>query len=240
MIEMVEKENQLQPFAGRDVIGQNAVIEHLKQAIAQGKHWYIALLEAIGLWNKAEETYNGRHYRYLIAGEAFDWLLLAERLCHEVAHLIPEQEMVALLFFGKPPIELDNESFSRLIGNAKYVAHLNYFYGVTVEEALLLAVEEEARKEQRVRAFNENDHLVEEAYQRIYGAPMAALLKEFRREKGYPQRHSMGLSDVKEFTYWLFNHRLKQCDKARVASDTQKALKELQRQWNLKERRRGA
>jgi hypothetical protein len=49
----------------------------------------------------------------------------------------------------------------------------------------------------------------------------------------------MGLSDVKEFTYWLFNHRLKQCDKARVASDTQKALKELQRQWNLKERRRG-
>ncbi len=236
---MAEKENQLQTFDGRDVVGQDVAIEHLKQAIAEGKHWYIALLEAIGLWNRAEETYNGRHYRYLIAGEACDWLLLAERLCHEVDHLIPEEEMIALLFFGKAPIALDNESFSRLIGNAKYVAHLNYFYGVTVEEALLLAVEEEARKEQRVRAFNENDHLVEEVYQRIYGAPMTALLKKFRGEKCYRQRHSMGLSDVKEFTYWLFKYRLKECDKARVASDTQKALKELRRQWNLKERRRG-
>jgi hypothetical protein len=235
---MAEKENQLQPFGGQDVVGQNAAIEHLKQAIAEGKHWYIALLEAIGLWTKAEENHNGRHYRYLIAGEALDWLLLAERLCHEVDHLIPEEEMVALLFFGKAPIELDNENFSHLIGNAKYVAHLNYFYGVTVEEALILAVEEEARKEQRVRAFNENDHLIEEVYQRIYGAPLTALLKKFRLEQGGPQRRSMGLSEVKEFTYWLFKYRLKECDKARVASDTQKALNELQRQWTLTERRR--
>ena len=238
--EMAQNENQLQPFGGRDIAGQNEVIEHLKQAIAEGKHWYIALLEAVGLWNNAEEVFNGRHYRYLIADEAFDWLLLAERLCHEAAHLIPEQEMVALLFFGKAPIELDNESFSRLIGNAKHVAHLNYFYGVTVEEALLLSVEEEVRKEQRVRAINENDRLFEEAYQRIYGARMSALLKQFRQEKGYPQRHSIGLSELKEFTYWLFKYRLKECDKARVASDTQKALKELQRQWKLKEHRSSA
>ena len=55
-------------------------VDELKAAIAGGKHWYIALLEAIGLWTTAEETHNGRLYRYLIAGEAFDWLLLAERL----------------------------------------------------------------------------------------------------------------------------------------------------------------
>jgi len=29
---------------------------------------------------------------------------------------------------------------------------------------------------------------------------------------------------MKEFTYWLFKYRLKHCDKARVASDTKKAL----------------
>ena len=52
-------------------------IKHLEQAIAGGKHWYLALLEAIGLWNTAEETYSGRTYHYLIGGEAFDWLLLA-------------------------------------------------------------------------------------------------------------------------------------------------------------------
>jgi hypothetical protein len=232
-------ENQLQPFGPVAVSGDSGAIRHLKEAIAQGKHWYIALLEAIGLWDRAEETYNGRNYRYLIANEAFDWLLLAERLLEEVDHLIPEEEMIALLFFGKAPIELSKEEFCHLIGEAKYCAHLNYFYGVTVEEALILAVEEEARKEQRARAFNENNSLYNEAYQRIYGAPMNALLKSFRKERGYRQRNSMELSELKEFTYWLFKYRLKECDKARVASDTKKALKELERQWALKGRRKG-
>lgn len=232
-------ENQLQPFGPTSVSGDEEAIRHLKEAIAQGKHWYIALLEAIGLWTRAEETYNGRHYRYLIANEAFDWLLLAERLLEEVNSLIPEKELIDLLFFGKGPIELTKDEFRHLIGEAKYCAHLNYFYGVTVEEALILAVEEEARKEQRARAFNQSHHPAEEAYQRIYSASLNTLIRRFRREKDYPQRSSMALADLKEFTYWLFKYRLKECDRARVASDTKKALNELRQQWASKERRRG-
>jgi len=234
------KEKQLQPFGATEVARDSKAIRHLKEAIAQGKHWYIAFLEAIGLWTTSEETYNGRNYRYLIANEAFDWLLLAERLLEEINYLIPEKEAIDLLFCGKAPIEVSKEEFRHLIGEAKYCAHLNYFYGVTVEEALILAVEEEARKEQRARAFNENNSLSDEVYRRIYGAPMNALLRSFRKEKGYPQRNSMELSELKEFTYWLFKYRLKECDKARVASDTKKALKELERQWGLVERRKGS
>ena len=233
-------ENKLQPFGPTGVSGDNKAIRHLKEAIAQGKHWYIALLEAIGLWTAPEETYNGRNYRYLIDNEAFDWLLLAERLLAEVSHLIPEKEAIDLLFGGKAPVELSKEEFRRLIGEAKYCAHLNYFYGVTVEEALILAIEEEARKEQQVRVFNEKSHFSDEVYQRIYGAPMDTLLKSFRKEKGYPQRNSMELSELKEFIYWLFKYRLKECDKARVASDTKKALKELERQRGLAERRKSS
>lgn len=232
------KENQLQSFASSVARGEEEAVCHLKQAIAQGKHWYIALLEAIGLWNRAQETHNGRHYRYLIGDEAFDWLLLAERLTEEASSLIPEEELSDLLFFGKAPIEVSRDEFRRLIGDAKYGTYLNYFYGITVEEALLLAAEEEARKEQRVRVFNSN-HPLDEAYQRLYGASASTLLKRFKKERGYPQRVSMGLSDLKEFTYWLFKHRLKHCDKALVASDTKKALEELQRQWSLREHRRG-
>jgi len=84
--------------------GNTEAIRHLEQVILSGKHWYIALLEAIGLWTDGEESYNGRHYRYLIDGEAFDWLLLAERLCEAVDDLLPEKEKLALLFYGKPPI----------------------------------------------------------------------------------------------------------------------------------------
>ena len=231
-------ENQLQTFGETGISSDSDAIRLLREAIANGKHWYIALLEAIGRWTVAEESYNGRDYRYLIANEAFDWLLLAERLLEEVDYLVPEEEMIALLFNGKAPIELPREEFCHLIGEAKYSAHLNYFYGVTVEEALLLAVEEEARKEQRVGAFNEDNRLWEETYQRIYGASITELLGRFRKEKGYPKRHSMELGELKEFTYWLFKYRLNNCDKARIASDTKKALKELERQRSLGQRRR--
>ena len=231
-------ENQLQTFGETGISSDSDAIRLLREAIANGKHWYIALLEAIGRWTVAEESYNGRDYRYLIANEAFDWLLLAERLLEEVDYLVPEEEMIALLFNGKAPIELPREEFCHLIGEAKYSAHLNYFYGVTVEEALLLAVEEEARKEQRVGAFNEDNRLWEETYQRIYGACITELLGRFRKEKGYPKRHSMELGELKEFTYWLFKYRLNNCDKARIASDTKKALKELERQRSLGQRRR--
>jgi len=199
-------------------------IRHLKQTIAGGKHWYIALLEAIGLWNKAEEAYNGCIYHYLIAGEAFDWQLLAERLCEVVDGLLPDDEKTAFLFYGKPPLNLTRNKFKELIGDSKYHQYLNYFYGITVEEALILAVQEEVRKERRALGYN-NDHYTDnEVYQRIYGVTKAVLLKRFRKEKGYPQARSINLAELKEFTYWLFKYRLRQCDKARVASDTKKAL----------------
>jgi hypothetical protein len=207
--------------------GDDEAIRYLKQAVTSGKHWYIALLEAIGLWTKAEETHNGRTYRYLIAGEAFDWLLLAERLCEAVDGLLPNDDKIALLFYGKPPLNLTRERFKEVIGISKYRQYLNYFYGVTVEEALILAVQEEVRKERRTSGYSEGYDTVNEAYQQIYGAPKTVLLKQFRQEKGYPQLKSISLTELKEFTYWLFKYRLTQCDKAKVASDTKKALEQL-------------
>ena len=207
--------------------GNAEAIRHLEQTILGGKHWYIALLEAIGLWTDGEETYNGRHYRYLIDGEAFDWLILAERLCEAVDSLLPEEEKLALLFHGEPPIRLSKEKFKEFIGSGKYHQYLNYFYGITVEEALILAVQQEVRKERRISGYKNEHNLANEVYQRIYGATKAILLKRFRREKGYPQLKSISLTELKEFTYWLFKYRLKHCDKARVASDTKKALQQL-------------
>jgi hypothetical protein len=208
-------------------VTRSNAIRHLEQAITAGKHWYLALLEAIKLWSKSEETFNGRHYRYLIDGEALDWLLLAERLCEAMDDLVPEEEKLALLFQGRTPIKLSKEKFKELIGAAKYRQYLNYFYGVTVEEALVLAVWGEVRKEWRTSGYNNEHNLLNEVYQRIYGATKATLLKRFRRERGYPQLRSISLTELKEFTYWLFKYRLNNCDKARVASDTKKALGQL-------------
>ena len=199
-------------------------IRYLEQALGSGKHWYIALLEAIGLWSADQETHNGQTYSYLVDGEAFDWLLLAERLCGAVDGLLPEDEKLALLLHGKPPLDITNDKFKELIGSGRYHQYLNYFYGITVEEALMLAVQGEVRKERHASGLAREQDTTNEVYRRIYGATKTVLLKHFRQEKGYPQRRSTSLNEQKEFTYWLFKYRLKHCDKSRVASDTKKGL----------------
>ena len=228
---MANLDNQLQSSQLLPA-GDVEAIRYLKQAITSGKHWYIALLEAIGLWNAAEEIHNERTYCYLVDGEAFDWLLLAERLCETVDGLLPDDEKIALLFHGEPPLSLTTEKFKELIGSGKYHQYLNYFYGIAVEEFLILAVQEEVRKEGRVLGYNKEPTTADEAYRRIYDANRAVLLKQFRHEKDYPQARSISLTELKEFTYWLFKFRLKRCDKAKVASDTKKALEQLRRQWS--------
>ncbi len=222
------------PNAQLNPIEDSEAIRHLEQAIADGKHWYVALLEAIGSWTKPSEAHNGRIYHYLIDGEAFDWLLLAERLCEAVDGLLPSEEKNALLFNDKPPLKLTKKQFKGLIGSTKYHQYLNYFYGITVEEALIWAVQDEVRKERWIGGYNMEHNTADEAYRRVYGATKATLLKCFRREKGYPQLRSISLTELKEFTYWLFKYRLKQCDKARVASDTKKALEQLRQQQTIK------
>ncbi len=229
---MQENSISTQPLGDREVILQ------FKQSILSGKQWYIALLEATRLWSSTEEVYEGQTYRYLIGGEAFDLLLLAERLCVEAESLIPEEERIALLFFATPPVELSKKELKELLGEVKYRAYLNYHYGVIIEEALILAVEEGVYKEQRSNALYQEETIQQEAYQRVYGTDKPTLLYRFRQERGYPDEEATTLAEQKEFTYWLFKYRLKQCEPARVASDTKKALKYLEHQWALRRGKR--
>ncbi len=209
----------------------NGAVRHFKQAVLNGKNWYLALLETIKLWELPEETIGEREFCYLIGGEAFDWLLLAERLCGSVDGLISDEEKVALLFNGKAPINLTNDEFKNLIGPVKYKQYLNYFYGVTVEEALILAVEAEVVKERHALVLHRDRDFIGEAFRRVYGVDEKELLKKFRHEKGYSQAASIGLSEMREFTYWLFKYRLEHSDRSKVASDTKKAMEYLQEQY---------
>jgi hypothetical protein len=207
----------------------NEVIRLFREAIVSGVHWYIGLLEAVGRWNSPEETYQSRHYQYLIDGAAFDWQLLAERLCAAVDGLIPEKEKSDFLLRGKPPLDTTKEQFQELVGTIKYRQYLNYFYGITVEEAILLSVKEEVRKERLLAALVKEEDATAEAFRRIYGDTQPILLEQFRKEKHYRRLRSISLSELKEFTYWLFKYRIKHNDKSRVASDTKKALDWLNR-----------
>ncbi|MDD5648150.1 MAG: hypothetical protein PHY03_04375 [Dehalococcoidia bacterium] len=202
--------------------GDARAIQHLKDQVKAGRNWYTVLFEAIAMWRSPEEEYNGERYLYLVGGEAFDWLRLAERLCDEIKGSIPENELSNLLFFDRPPFKMSEQEFKAALGPAKYRAYLNYLYGVLIEQALLLATIYDVRKASIVPLGPEEE--AARAYKRIYRAELNDLLNRFQKEMKYPHRKSLTLTELKEFTYWLFRYRVKTSEKSRVASDTKKAL----------------
>ena len=206
-----------------------AAVVHLRDSILAGKSWHTALLEAAGLWSLPQEEFQGRHYRYLILGEAFELLALAERLLAEVDGLVPQEEKELFLLSGRLPEDLGVAELKHILGLNKYRAYLNYWYGGVVEEALQLAVEEEVRKARYMRGYVGRDDLSAEVFSRLYGDTHYNLLCQFREEMGRPQSRSITLTEMKEFTYWLFRRRVKLCEPARLASDTRKGVEMLAR-----------
>ena len=198
-------------------------VDFFLQSLERGDNWFPSLLKTISRWETPSEIWKGRRYRYLISNEAFDWLLLAERLLEAAGDLIPEEEKHSLLFNGEPPIPMDPNSFRELIGNQKYRAHLNFLYGVTVEEALQQAVLEEVAKAKQNLVPKEIS-LEEDAFQSLYGGPRTILYQEFLKDRT-EEIESSSMEENHSFTYWLFRKRVKNTDSSRLASDTMKGIK---------------
>ena len=205
--------------------GAAETLRQLRRDLAAGVAWPQALLLAVGRWPLAEETRDGQTLRYMIGGEAFDWLLLAQRLLAETDGAAPPEEQERLLFYGRLPEPMDDDEFRRLLGPSKYRAHLNCYYGIALEETLQLETEEAVRKRHTAQGYADSEELEEEAFRQLYRQSRTELLNEFRRETRRDRRRRLSVADLKEFTYWLHRKRLKLHDPARVASDTRKALR---------------
>ena len=199
-------------------------IQHLRNALAEGRDWVPALLESMSMWTIPEEVHDDRHNRYLLDGEAFDWLVLAERLLAEVDGLVPREEKSQLLATGEFPRTFSEDEMRQLLGPEKYSAYLNYWYGVVVEQAVMRSAEEEEQKRMPVRGTRARRQAAERAFRRVYGEGREELHRRFRGERGYGEADSVTATEAKEFTYWLFKHRLITGEGERVASDTRKGL----------------
>ncbi|MCY4455089.1 MAG: hypothetical protein OXC56_02135 [Chloroflexi bacterium] len=199
-------------------------------ALRAGDLWYPALLEVVARWVTPEETVGDATYRYLIGGEAFDWRRLAERLLDAAGDLVPADEAERLVFEGKPPAGEDpsEEAFARAIGREKYRAHLNFQYGVTVEEALLLQAEQDLQKARHLEGPRGEPADVA-AYERVYSKTFAELTAEYRIETGASLGSNVSQAELAAFTYWCSKYRFRLAEPARVASDTRKALALLSR-----------
>lgn len=202
------------------------IIARARRDILAGTHWFDAVLDAVASWTLPEEDFDGRRFRYLIGREAFDWLLLAQRLTEAITDLVPVADREAMLFQGKLPGDVSEEELRERFGQRKYRAHLNYFYGVTVEEALQLAVEEEVTKNRTAYVWSD---VGEEIFERIYGKRRDELFERYREDTGRETPEIMSYSDLQQLTYWLFKFRVNRSDPAKVASDTRKGLAMLSR-----------
>ena len=223
-----------------------AAISRLKSSIGSAESdWKFTVLEAIADWPLANEDVGGETFEYLIGGEAFNWRLLAQRLLGECGSLIPDETLWewlsdSVLFAG-----FEEPDFMRAVGVDKFRAHLSYFYGVTVEQSLLVAVEEEVTHQRVGSGRQLSDGSLERAYALLYGDERGHLWEVFRLEAGvhaaregwrHRDEHSLGSED--SFTYWLFKLRMERSDPAKIASDTRKGLAKLERMRQNDIRRR--
>lgn len=221
------------------------VVDALKKRLhAGGPAWKVAVLDALAAWPLASEVVDGEKLDYLIGGEAFDWRLLAGRLAAAAGDAARETEVRAWLDDPDPSGGFEEAEFTRLLGVDKYRSHLNYLYGVTVERALLAAVEEEITKRRVASGQSATERARDEAYERLYEGRREALWADFcgedkdrPRGRSGPSHDLLSLADLDAFTYWLFKRRLKRLDPARVASDTRKGLNQLERMRLAHERR---
>lgn len=203
-------------------------VEAYRRALGSGDDWYDALLATIARWVAADEWVDGELCVYLIDGEAFDWLALATRLVEAAGPLVPPAEAERLLIAGLPPHAETEEEFEQAIGSAKYRAHLNFQYGVVIEELLLLAVEQELEKAGSVaRAGRVRSDL--EAYEHLYGHTLEELRVQYASETGRSFTGRVSQTEAQAFTYWLSKYRLRAMEPARVASDTKKGMQILGR-----------
>ena len=209
------------------------LVNELRQPSAD---WRTAILEAIGRWPVASEVVDGERYEYLLAGEAFDWKLLAQRIRTHIPNSIPEDEWGLWINSPLPFGGLEEAEFTRILGVEKHRAHLSYFYGVTVEQALLTAVGEEIAKGRVAGGRAPNQETRDGAYQRLYGSSQMVLWYDFVTSKESKNQDGpdnpgdeASLNVMDDFTYWLFKKRMARADPARVASDTRKGLAQLER-----------
>ena len=207
---------------------EDRIITSLRESISVNSEWVSPLLQAIGDWTIPAENVFGNQYQYLILGEALDWLALADRLCSEIADMIPSDELESLLISGRLPNRFYSRDFKSFIGPVKYGLYLNYWYGIIVEEAIQNAIEKDIRKRHLALCYQDSEDLFESVFDRLYGESREVLMTKFWIDIGIVPEIDMTSTRMKEFTYWLHKIRVNKWDPARVASDTKRGILELE------------
>lgn len=210
-----------------------AILNELSARVnAEPHRWRDHIFNAISRWSIPSEEIADEPHIYFIAGEAFNWRRLAERLAWHITFLLPEEEENAMArwlesdhMFGG----LEESHFRRVLGREKWRAFLNYFYGVTLERCLALHAGSRIAKAKFGGGQNVSDDMLDEAFEALYGGTEPELWIAFASESGLSIEsgvaRSLAIDD--EFTYWLFKRRIGTTYMAHVAHEVRHGLEAL-------------
>lgn len=214
--------------------------------------WRENIFDATSRWHLPLEKVSGDdEYVYFIAGEAFNWRRLAERLAWHIELLLPDELVVELrqwveddhIFGG-----IEESDFRRILGSDKWRAYLNYFYGVTLERCLLVYAGNRIGKQEFSRGRHVTDDALDDAFVALYDASEQELWAQFVAENNaadaeddvdtsHPDEARSTAQDD-EFTYWLFKRRIASTYQVHIAHEVKHGLELFDNVGNADERRR--
>ena len=238
---MTTAANQIR--VGEDVaVNRRRLLDDLVQQFADNpSDWQITLLKTVAAWPKENERAYDETFHYFVGGEAFNWKRLAERIATQLTEeghsAVSTEDIFDWLgdtgVFGR----LGEENFRRILGVDGWRAHLNFFYGVHIEQCLIAAIQSRIQKRRYGNGLPPSDASSDRAYLGLYEETEETLWQQFLDENSArladliaespEETRTIGLDE--EFTYWLFKRRIENTNAAQVADETRRALEMLTR-----------
>ena len=188
--------------------------------------WRARVLQAVGGWPLTRLPGGDDSAYQLIGGDAMDWRQVALMVVRG-GGASPQQERRVRSWLTSTDTHggFSADEFKRYLGEERHAAHLNYFYGVTVERLALRAERDHLLKDAVSSGLAARPRAAQEAaYANLYGAGGAHLKRQFLSSAGAQSRSWGRVRATAEFTYWLFKLRVGRTEPAKLASDTKRAL----------------
>ena len=179
------------------------------------------------LFIKIDQLQKEELAKLLIFNESFNWK----------AVLLPilkiKYDFETIIDFYSETIKLGNQfKLKSLMPSRLYSAHLNYYYGVLVEQSIREIKRKDFEKEKNILSKSSFDSIDNEIFIFLYGKSKLNLWKEFSlnfrlKSKSYYVPSKIYCNESENFDYWLSKRRILRCTRELNASLLSRGLEYL-------------
>jgi len=179
------------------------------------------------LFIKIDQLQKEELAKLLIFNESFNWK----------AVLLPilkiKYDLETIIDFYNETLKLGNQfKLKSLMPSRLYSAHLNYYYGVLVEQSIREIKRKDFEKEKNILSKSSFDSIDNEIFIFLYGKSKLNLWKEFSlnfrlKSKSYYVPSKIYCNESENFDYWLSKRRILRCTRELNASLLSRGLEYL-------------